>query len=114
MAFSLPKLAQRAEENCDLKCSLLNYRNANHHNDILNEIDICYIASSASRQNESNCLQRLNVVPRSTMNTNGGTYREFKTLKCKLKRYVKPIKDPLGVSSSKGNQGTTRVKKKFF
>ena len=29
------------------------------------------------------------------------------TLKCKLKCYVKPMKDPLGVNSSKGNQGTT-------
>lgn len=57
MAFSLPKLDQLAEENCDLKCALLNYRNANHHNDILNEIDIYYIASSASGQDESNCLQ---------------------------------------------------------
>ena len=28
------------------------------------------------------------------------------TLKCKLKCYVKPMKDPLGVSPSKGNQGT--------
>ena len=36
------------------------------------------------------------------------------TLKCKLKRYVKPMKDPLGVSPSKGNQGTTRGKEKFF
>ena len=26
------------------------------------------------------------------------------TLKCKLKCYVKPLKDPLGVSPSKGNQ----------
>ena len=29
------------------------------------------------------------------------------TLKCKLNCYMKPMKDPLGVSSSKGNQGTT-------
>ena len=29
------------------------------------------------------------------------------TLKCKLKCYVKPMKDPLGVSPSKGNQGAT-------
>ena len=28
------------------------------------------------------------------------------TLKCKLKCYVKPMKDPLSVSPSKGNQGT--------
>ena len=34
------------------------------------------------------------------------------TLKCKLKCYVKPMKDPLGVSPSKGNQGTTRDKEK--
>ena len=34
------------------------------------------------------------------------------TLKCKLKCYVKPMKDPLGVSPSKGNQGTRRSKEK--
>ena len=34
------------------------------------------------------------------------------TLKCKLKCYVKPMKDPLGVSPSTGNQGTTRGKEK--
>ena len=34
------------------------------------------------------------------------------TLKCKLKCYVKHMKDPLGVSPSKGNQGTTRGKEK--
>ena len=32
------------------------------------------------------------------------------TLKCNLKCYVKPMKDPLGVSPNKGNQGTTRGK----
>ena len=37
------------------------------------------------------------------------------TLKCKLKCYVKPMKDPLGISPSKGNKGTTRGKeKKYF
>ena len=36
------------------------------------------------------------------------------TLKCKLKSYVKPMKDPLGVSPSKGNQGTTRGKEKIL
>ena len=36
------------------------------------------------------------------------------TLKCKLKCYVKPMKDPLGVSPSKGNQGTTRGKEKIL
>ena len=33
-------------------------------------------------------------------------------MKCKLKCYVKPMKDPLGVSPSRGNQGTTRGKEK--
>ena len=32
------------------------------------------------------------------------------TLKCKLKCYMKPMKDPLGVSPSKGKQGATRGK----
>ena len=36
------------------------------------------------------------------------------TLKCKLKCFVKPMKDPLGVSPSKGNQGTTRGKEKVL
>ena len=36
------------------------------------------------------------------------------TLKCKVKCYVKPMKDPLGVSPSKGNQGTTRGKGKIL
>ena len=35
-------------------------------------------------------------------------------MKCKLKCYVKPMKDPLGVSPSKGYQGTTRGKEKFL
>ena len=35
-------------------------------------------------------------------------------VKCKLKCYVKPMKDPLGVSPSKGNQGTTRGKEKIL
>ena len=54
----------------------------------------------------------LNVVPRSTGNTNSGT-REL-TLKCKLKCYFKPMNNPLGVSPSKGKQGTTRGKEKIF
>ena len=33
-------------------------------------------------------------------------------VKCKLKRYVKPMKDPLGVSPFNGNRGTTRGKEK--
>ena len=36
------------------------------------------------------------------------------TLKCKLKCYEIPMKDPLGVSPSTGNQGTTRGKENFF
>ena len=32
----------------------------------------------------------------------------------KLKCYVKPIKDPLGIGPSKGNQGTTRGKEKIL
>ena len=48
----------------------------------------------------------MNVVPLNTMSTNGGK------LKCKLKCYVKPMEDPLGVRPSKGNQGTTRGKEK--
>ena len=36
------------------------------------------------------------------------------TLKCKFKCYVKPMKDPLGVSPSKGDQGTTRGNEKLF
>ena len=55
----------------------------------------------------------MNVVPRSTMNTNAGWNREL-TLKCKFKCCVKPMKDTLGVSPSKGNQGTTRGKEKIL
>ena len=36
------------------------------------------------------------------------------TLKCKLKCYVKPMKDPQNVNPSKGNQGTTRGKEKIL
>ena len=54
----------------------------------------------------------MNVVPRSTGNTNSGT-REL-TLKCKFKSYFKPMNNPLGVSPSKGKQGTTRGKEKIF
>ena len=36
------------------------------------------------------------------------------TLKGKFKCYVKPMKDPLGASPSKGNQGTTRGKEKIL
>ena len=36
------------------------------------------------------------------------------TLKCQLKCYVKPMKDPLGISPGEGNQGTTRGKEKIL
>ena len=55
---------------------------------------------------------QMNVVPCSTGNTNSGT-REL-TLKCKLKCYFKPMNNPLGVSPSKGKQGTTRGKEKIL
>ena len=35
-------------------------------------------------------------------------------VKVKLKCYVKPMKDPLGVSPSKGNQEITRGKEKIL
>ena len=35
------------------------------------------------------------------------------TVNCKLECYVKPMKDPLGVSPSKGNQGTKQSKEKI-
>ena len=43
----------------------------------------------------------------------GSGTREL-TLKCKLKCYFKPMNNPLGVSPSKGKQGTTRGKEKIF
>ena len=47
-------------------------------------------------------LLKLNLVKLKWWN------REL-TLKCKLKCYVKPMKDPLNVSPSKRNQETTRA-----
>ena len=38
---------------------------------------------------------------------------EQRILRCKLKFYVKPMKNPLGISTSRGNQGTTQGKKKY-
>ena len=67
---------------------------------------ICFVSSACSVR------VQMNVVPRSTGNTNSGT-REL-TLKCKLKCYFKPMNNPLGVSPSKGKQGTTRGKEKIF
>ena len=50
----------------------------------------------------------MNAVPLST-NEHKWWNREL-TLKCKFKCYVKPIKNPLGVSPSNENQGTTSDK----
>ena len=55
---------------------------------------------------------QMNVVPRSTGNTNSGT-REL-TLKCKLKCYFKPMNNPLGVSPSKGPGNHTRQRKNLL
>ena len=59
------------------------------------------------------CILRVSVdyfklwmLCRVALNTNGRT--ESVHFKC----YVKPMKDPLGVRPSKGNQGTTRGKEK--
>ena len=40
--------------------------------------------------------------------------QSFLIVKCKLKCYFKPMNNPLGVSPSKGKQGTTRGKEKIF
>ena len=65
-----------------------------------------------ANRGEEKVWVQMNVVPRSTGNTNSGT-REL-TLKCKLKCYFKPMNNPLGVSPSKGKLGTTRGKEKIF
>ena len=64
-----------------------------------------HMAPSMQRGLSRTTNPTLNVVPRSTGNTNNGT-REL-TMKCKLKCYFKPMNNPLGVSPSKGKQGTT-------
>ena len=46
--------------------------------------------------------------------TKESTWNRELALKCKFKCYVKPMKDPLGVRPSKGNQGTTRGKEKIL
>ena len=85
----------------------LSLHSAKRRHDILNlTVSMGYWASVRSR------WVQMNVVPRSTGNTNSGT-REL-TLKCKLKCYFKPMNNPLGVSPSKGKQGTTRGKEKIF
>ena len=55
----------------------------------------------------------MNVVPHGTKNTK--CWNRELTLKCKLKCYVKPMKDPLGISPSKGNRvPTTQGKEKIL
>ena len=56
-------------------------------------------------------------IPESVMRLSKIRYKWWNrelTLKCKLKCYEKPMKDPLGVSPGKGNQGTTRGKEKIL
>ena len=53
----------------------------------------CYPQRPKAEVNKITWVQ-MNVVPRSTGNTNSGT-REL-TLKCKLKCYFKPMNNPLG------------------
>ena len=81
----------------------------------LKEIALTFKGSKSNRdvQNKGfHIIALYGIVPRSTGNTNNGT-REL-TLKCKLKCYFKPMNNPLGVSPSKGKQGTTRGKEKIF
>ena len=62
---------------------------------------------------ECTCLYSIKLdSTRPNSKTNSGT-REL-TLKCKFKCYFKPMNNPLGVSPSKGKQGTTRGKEKIF
>ena len=63
----------------------------------------------------SNKFRKIQQIQRSTtqMTLILMMNREL-TLKCKLKCYVKPTKNPLGVSPSKGYQGITRGKEKIL
>ena len=66
------------------------------------------------------CLLSVAAKGRSLHGKHGMSVKRMKwwnrklTLKCKLKCNVKPLKDPLGASPSKGNQGTTRGKEKIL
>ena len=82
---------------------------------------------TSSLQSEAACTKRIGAWLVCLTLMGKGTYeccaawqcehkwwnREL-TLKCKLKCYVKPMKDPLSVCPSKGNQGTTRGKEKIL
>ena len=62
-------------------------------------------------------LQRCNVsdaINEKGTDVKSKWWKRGLILKSKLKCYVKPMKKPLGVSPSKGNQGTTRGKEKFL
>ena len=50
----------------------------------------------------------------SLRRTKGKLWNRELTLKCKFKSYVMPMKDLLGVCTSKGNQGITRGKEKIL
>ena len=82
-----------------------------------------YYSSMAPRLSGQNCkffkfLLSLNSQRRLAYKENNSKYRNSGTreltLKCKLKCYFKPMNNPLGVSPSKGKQGTTRGKEKIF
>ena len=55
-----------------------------------------------------------NIFSEMTTGASHGSHAVATSLKCKLKCYVKPMKDPPGVSPSKRNQGTTRGKEKIL
>ena len=76
------------------------------------KVEVGQVKSSCNEKGKKKSVLELDVVPRSTGNTNSGT-REL-TLKCKLKCYFKPMNNPLGASPSQGKQGTTRGKEKIF
>ena len=52
--------------------------------------------------------------PIATTQTNNNQWNRELTPKCKLKCYVKLMKDPLGVSPSKGIREPHEVQKKLF
>ena len=74
-------------------------------------ISACVIVKSAFKRNLlTNIFSKLCRVALWTQLVE----QRINRLKCKLKCYVKPMKDPLGVSPSKGNQGTTWGKEKIL
>ena len=55
-----------------------------------------------ANRGEEKVRVHMNVVPRSTINTREMWEQRINSEVCKLKCYEKPMKDPLGVSPSKG------------